>query len=774
VITKSPATSDFAHGREAVELINGLQALVHLTLNQRKRDRDRGLDTGCFVSGYRGSPLAGLDQRFSEADASLKGSGVVFQPAINEDLAATACWGTQQLMLMPDEAEVAGISALWYGKGPGVDRSIDALKHGNHAGASRYGGVLVCAGDDHTAKSSTLGHQSEQSLIAAQIPVLYPSDVQEVLDFGVHGWEIGRQTGSWAALKCVSDVVETTRLVDVRHDRVVTVALEDNPPDDIFIKGDSVWAQLEPTVVRQRLPRVIHYARLNGLNRVVRKSPKARLGIVAPGKSYLDVMEALAQLEARSRLDSSKIAILKVGLVWPLDPEVVTEFAEGLDEILVVEEKRPIIELQIKDELYGRASHGAKVPQIVGKNDGGSSGEWSTESGSRLLRADFELTPQEIADVIELRVRKLYGTDAFDAGNVEARSSGTSSSIEPTSLVRRPYFCSGCPHNSSTKIPEGSRATAGIGCSYMASWMNRDTFTYTHMGGEGAPWSAQQHFSKRKHIFANVGDGTFFHSASLSVRQAVASKAPMTFKILFNEAVAMTGGQAHDGHLTPQKLAHMAAAEGVKRIAVVSDDIEKYRSQAEKFPAFADIHHRSELDSVQRELVGYPNVSVLIYDQTCATEKRRRRKGKLMPEAAVQVHINPDVCEGCGDCGVKSNCLSVEPIITALGPKRAINQSSCNTDLSCLAGFCPSFVTVERRPETGKSVRPMIPAVELPAPATSRLDRNLWRVLLAGVGGTGVVSLGAALASSARRASLYPSVLDMAGLAQKGGPYGVT
>ncbi len=759
-------------------LLSGSQALVRLLLNQAERDRACGLNTGGFVSGYRGSPLSGFDQTLWSAGKQLAASGVHFQPAINEDLAATACWGTQQLALFPGEATVDGVFALWYGKGPGVDRSGDALKHGNGAGTSAHGGVLVLAADDHTAKSSTFGHQSEQALVAAFIPVLYPSNVQEYLDLGIHGWAMGRHSGLWVGMKCVSDVVETTSVAEVGAWRVQTVEPAELPADP-HIRWPDVWAEQEPRIVRERLPAALAYCRANGLNRIDFKAPGARVGIVCAGKAYNDVRQALSLLGLgdAAQAGAAGVALLKLGMVWPLEPHILREFAQGLDELLVVEEKRPLIEQQIKDELYADAVQGRLAVRVSGKTTGATGGEWGAAAGQGLLRSDYELTPIEIAAAIAARL----GIDLASEGLAAVRTGMealAAATRQPPPAVRKPYFCSGCPHNSSTKVPEGSRAMAGIGCHYMANWMDRATETYTHMGAEGVPWIAQSRFSRRKHIFANLGDGTYYHSGSLAIRQAVAARVSMTYKILFNDAVAMTGGQPIEGQLTVDRIAHQVAAEGVGRIAIVSDDTAKYADAGTVFPPGATVHHRNDLESVQQELAAYAGVSVLLYDQTCASEKRRRRKRGTYPDPAERVVINPAVCEGCGDCSVQSNCLSVEPLETELGRKRQINQSSCNKDFACTTGFCPSFVSVKgaRLPSEAKAPAGGASALlatidgwgEPPAPQTASWA-DVTNVLVNGVGGTGVVTVGALLGMAAHIEGRIGTVLDMAGLAQKGG-----
>lgn len=750
--------------------ISGTQALARLMLNQKARDHSVGLNTAGFVSGYRGSPLSGFDQVLWSIQTLLKEKQIEFIPGINEDLAATACWGTQQLMQHPEEATVDGVFAMWYGKGPGVDRSADALKHANFSGTSPHGGALVLAADDHTAKSSSVAHQSEQLLIASFIPILYPSNVQEYLDFGIHGWAMSRASGLWVGIKCTGDIVESTSIADVDPFRVECHPPSDfNPSENVHIRWPDVWPAQELRVVRTKLPLALSYCRANGLNRIVSKKTGARIGIVASGKPYNDVREALVILGIdESDLAAKGLALLKLGMVWPLEPQIIREFAKDLDEIFVIEEKRALIEQQVKDILYPLAASGEKAPRVVGKSSSDlQCSEFEISDDQRLLRGDSELGPADIASALLSRLH----ANGINGLQSTPHKVGTGS-VSPL-LMRKPYFCSGCPHNSSTKVPEGSRSTAGIGCHYMANWMNRSTESYTHMGGEGAPWVGQSRFSKRPHMFANMGDGTFYHSGSLSIRMAVAAKTPMTFKILFNDAVALTGGQTHDGPLTVPMLTKLLHAEGVGRIVVVSDDIEKYVGFESNFALGTTFHHRRDLDAVQKQLRELSGVTVLIYDQTCAAEKRRRRKRNKYPDPQVRYVINPEVCEGCGDCSVKSNCVSIEPLETSLGRKRQINQSSCNKDYSCADGFCPSFVAIEggalRKKPTGTG--PECDPASWPMPLDPELPKlkTTYAILVNGIGGTGVLTIGNILGMAAHLQGLHCSVMDMAGLAQKGG-----
>ncbi len=753
--------------------LSGTQALARLPMQQKERDRRAGLNTGGYISGYRGSPLGGLDMALWKAKKHLAGHDVVFQPGLNEDLAATAVWGTQQVNLYPD-AQRDGVFGMWYGKGPGVDRSADVLKHANAAGTSPHGGVLMLAGDDHAAKSSSVAHQSEHLLIACGIPVLYPANVQEYLDFGLHGWAMSRYSGLWVSMKCVTDVVESSASIEIDPDRL-KIVIPDSfqmPEGGLNIRWPDPPLAQEARMLDYKWYAALEYIRANKLNRVVIDSPKARFGIMAAGKAYLDVRQALADLgldeETCARIG---IRLFKIGCVWPLDAQDAREFATGLEEILVVEEKRQILEYALKEELYNWRED--VRPRIYGKFDerDNSGGEWSVPRGQWLLPARYELSPAIIAKAIAARLDRVGLPDDV-RGRVFARiavieAKEREAARPRVTVERKPWFCSGCPHNTSTRVPEGSRALAGIGCHYMAMWMDRRTETFTQMGGEGVSWLGQMHFSGDRHVFVNLGDGTYFHSGLLAIRAAIAAKANLTYKILYNDAVAMTGGQPVDGVLTVPQIANQVVAEGASRILIVSDEPGKYASRA-GLPASVTIHHRDELDALQLELRETTGVSILIYDQTCATEKRRRRKRGEFPDPARRAFINPAVCEGCGDCSVASNCLSVEPLETPLGTKRKINQSSCNKDFSCVKGFCPSFVTAEgaqlRKPAS--AAQALLP--ELPDPVLPRLDKPCG-IVVTGVGGTGVVTIGALLGMAAHLEQKGVTVLDMTGLAQKGG-----
>ncbi len=735
--------------------LSGVQALVRLPLMQRQRDVAAGLDTAGFISGYRGSPLGTYDSALLAARRHLDAHHVVFQPGVNEDLAATAIWGTQQLGLY-DDATRDGVFAIWYGKGPGVDRSTDALKHANAAGTAKHGGVLLLAGDDHGCQSSTSAHQSEQVLVAAMIPVLNPASVQDYLDFGVLGFAMSRFTGCWIALKAIAETVESSATVDVDPQRVTIVAPDDfEPPQGgLNLRWPDTPLDQERRLHGPKMDAVSAFARANGIDRTILDAPDARFGIAATGKAYLDVRQALEELgidEAHAR--RLGIRLYKVGMSWPLEPTGARAFAQGLDEVLVVEEKRPLVEDQLVKLLYALPQR----PRIVGKRD---------EDGRALMPTDGELSPSIVAAAIAARLARAHG-DLPELAEPLTRAARLQSvaNTEATYPLRTPYFCSGCPHNTSTRVPEGSRALAGIGCHYLALHMPRQTQTFSHMGGEGAAWIGLSPFVKRKHVFQNLGDGTYNHSGLLALRAAAAAGIDITYKILFNDAVAMTGGQAHEGNLTVPQISRQVAAEGARRIAIVSDEPDKYARDAD-FASGATIHHRDELDAVQRELREVRGLSVLIYDQTCAAEKRRRRKRGKLPDPPQRVFINDAVCEGCGDCSDQSNCVSIRPLETEFGRKRTIDQSSCNKDYSCLKGFCPSFVTVRGARLRKSAVAP--PAASLPLPAPPAIDTP-YAILVTGIGGTGVITIGALLGMAAHLEGRGCSVLDFTGMAQKNG-----
>ena len=746
--------------------LTGTQALARLPMMQRERDFAAGLNTAGLISGYRGSPLGGLDLTLWKARQHLEAHHIRFQPGVNEDLAATALWGAQQVNLFPG-AKYDGVFGMWYGKGPGVDRCGDVFRHANAAGTSKFGGVLAVAGDDHAARSSTVAHQTEHLFKAVMMPVLAPSGVQDYLDLGLHGWAMSRYSGCWVAFKAVADTIESSASVYIDPQRV-DIALPETlrPPGGLNIRWPDDRLVQEERLLHHKLYAALAYARVNRLNRIVIDSPNPRLGIITCGKSYLDVRQAFEDLGIDDALAAEiGIRLYKVGMVWPLESEGVRHFAEGLEEILVVEEKRQLVEYQLKEELYNWRED--VRPRVIGKFD--EKGEWAQPHGEWLLPACGELTPAMIARVIAARIGRYVTSDRIQArlAFLEAKERALEKSVIP--IQRIPHFCAGCPHNTSTRVPEGSRALAGIGCHFMATWMNRSTVTFSHMGGEGAAWVGQAPFTETRHVFANLGDGTYFHSGLLAIRQAVAAGYPITYKILYNDAVAMTGGQPVDGSLSVPQMAHQLVAEGVNKIVVVTDGTERAYTAAD-LPQGVPLRHRDELDLVQRELREYPGVSALIYDQTCAAEKRRRRKRGKFPDPARRVFINEMVCEGCGDCSEQSNCLAVIPVETEFGRKRAIDQSACNKDYTCLKGLCPSFVTVEGgRLRKGKALAADERGfAALPEPQIAE-TKEPWGILVTGVGGTGVITLGALIGMAAHLDGKGVTALDMTGLAQKFG-----
>ncbi|MEE7567319.1 indolepyruvate ferredoxin oxidoreductase family protein, partial [Xanthomonas sp. Kuri4-3] len=667
--------------------LSGVQALVRLPLMQRRRDQAAGLDTAGFISGYRGSPLGGFDLELWRARRHLDAAAVKFTPGLNEDLAATMVWGTQQTPLFPG-ARVQGVYGMWYGKGPGVDRSGDVFKHANAAGTSPYGGVLALAADDHACRSSTLPHGSEDEFVSAMMPVLNPSGVQDVLDLGLLGWAMSRYTGRWIGFKTIAETVESSASVDVDPfaRRIVLPEDFELPPGGLSIRWPDPPLDQEMRLHRYAVKAAQAFARANRIDRVVMDAPDARLGIVTTGKSYLDVLQALDYLG----LDAAACArigirLYKVGMTWPLEPVGIAAFAQGLQDIVVVEEKKAFIERQMKELFYNWPAGAGPRPSIVGKYD--EAGEW-------ILPSTGELTPATIAGVIGRRIQRFFTSESIEQRLRWMEHKEAEMALPRATFPRVPHYCSGCPHNTSTVVPAGSRAMGGIGCHYMVTWMDRATDTFTHMGGEGVTWSGQAAFTDTPHVFQNLGDGTYFHSGSLAIRQSVASGVNITYKILYNDAVAMTGGQPVDGTLSVPDIARQMRAEGIQTLAVVSDDIARWTRCREQFPDGVQFHDRAELDAVQQRLREVKGVSILIYDQTCATEKRRRRKRGKLEDPARRVVVNTRVCEGCGDCGEKSFCVSVLPKETEFGRKREIDQSNCNKDYSCVSGFCPSFVSV--------------------------------------------------------------------------------
>jgi indolepyruvate ferredoxin oxidoreductase len=750
--------------------LTGTQALVRLLLMQKSIDVCRGLSTAGFVSGYRGSPLGMVDQQLWKANALLDAAGVEFLPAINEDLAATACLGTQRVALDPART-VDGVYAMWYGKGPGVDRSGDALKHGNAYGSSPLGGVLVVAGDDHGCVSSSMPHQSDVAMQAWSMPVLHPANVAEYLEFGLYGWSLSRFSGAWVGFKALSEVVESGMTVDLEAVPLdFELPVDWAPPAEVgplHVRAVDLPSLAIEQRLATKLDAVRAFAKVNSIDRHVVSSPSATLGIVTVGKAHFDFMEVLRRL----RLDPDALAaagvrIYKVGLVYPLEPTRILDFAQGLEELLVIEEKAPIVERQIKDLLYHLPD--AQRPRIAGKTDA---------DGAPLLSALGEMRPSRVMPVVAEWLARLNPMLDRREWVIDFTMPALLSN-EADDVRRQPYFCSGCPHNRSTKLPEGSKALAGIGCHFMASWMDRETSGLIQMGAEGVDWAAHSRFTKHKHVFQNLGDGTYYHSGYLAIRQAIAAKATITYKILYNDAVAMTGGQPVDGSIGVAQIARQVEAEGARAVAVVSDEPDKHDGHRQQFPRETTFHHRDDLDAVQRRLRDMDGVTVLIYDQTCAAEKRRRRKKNAYPDPPRRVFINEQVCEGCGDCGQQSNCLSVIPQQTDWGRKRRIEQSSCNKDFSCVEGFCPSFVSVEgasirRRVAAGSANDPRARALEselatLPSPPAWKWT-GPFDLLVTGVGGTGVVTVGALITMAAHLEGRHASVLDFMGFAQKGG-----
>jgi indolepyruvate ferredoxin oxidoreductase len=743
--------------------LSGTQALVRLPMLQRERDRADGFKTAGFISGYRGSPLGMYDQVLWRAKSLLSEHDITFVPGLNEDLAATSVWGSQQIGLFPG-AKVDGVFGIWYGKGPGVDRSLDALKHANSAGTSPKGGVIALAGDDHGCQSSTLAHQSEQVFASALMPVLNPATLQDYLDVGILGFALSRYSGCWVGFKAISETVESSASIVSDPDRLRIITPDDfeMPPDGLSIRWPDPPLEQERRLHGPKMEAISAFARANRFDHIVLDSKPARHGIIATGKAYLDLRQALADLGIDdSTARALGLRIYKVTLTWPLEATGARAFAEGLQDVLVIEEKRGFVEDQLVRILYHVDA--SRRPTVVGKRD---------ESGATLLPSEGELTPTMVAAAIVARLRRLGHSSPFleqRLAKLEAFDRAPEG-VGAVKLQRTPYFCSGCPHNISTKIPEGSRAMAGIGCHGMAlSIPARHTATVTHMGAEGVPWIGQAPFTDEQHVFQNLGDGTYTHSGLLALRAAAAAGVNITYKILYNDAVAMTGGQPAEGAFTVSQIAHQVAAEGAKRLVIVSDDPTKY--PADYFPAGATVHHRRELEAIQRELRGIKGLTVLIYDQTCAAEKRRRRKRGLLPDPPKRVFINERVCEGCGDCSIASNCISVQPLETAFGRKRRIDQSNCNKDFSCVEGFCPSFVTVHNarlRKADRATADPGALFADLPLPAAPALARP-YNILVAGIGGTGVITIGALLGMAAHVQGLACSTLDFTGLSQKNG-----
>ncbi len=737
--------------------ITGVQALVRLPLLRREVDAKNGLNTAGFISGYRGSPLGTYDKQLWHERKRLADHHIIFQPGVNEELAATAVWGSQQAGLFPG-ARYNGVFGVWYGKGPGVDRSGDAFKHANMFGTARHGGVLAVAGDDHACKSSTLPNQSDFALIDAEIPVLSPADIAELIEFGMKGFDLSRFAGLWVGIKAISDTMDASATVRINPNSYRSIVPEGviDPPGGRNARLHLMPPQQEDMLRHFRLPAAMAFARANRFDRIALDGPRPRFGIAASGKGYLHVRQALRDLGLNDGFAAAiGVRVYKIGLVWPLEEEGARAFADGLETVLVVEERRDVIEHQLRAAAYGLAD--GRRPRILGKRDA---------SGAPLISDVMDIDTAQVARAILHTMPAEWMTEELRAAEERLNKAAGAVASQPLH-TRTPYFCSGCPHSTSTRVPEGSRAVAGIGCHYLVTYMNRNTDAFTQMGGEGALWVGQAPFTGEKHIFANIGDGTYFHSGSLAIRQAVAAGRNITYKILYNDAVAMTGGQPVDGQLSVPAIAAQMRAEGVKRIAIVSDNPDRFRGNPQ-VPPGVTFDHRSRLDAVQMDLREAPGVSVIIYDQVCATEKRRRRKRGLMEQSERRVIINEGVCEGCGDCSRASNCLSVEPIETEFGRKRRINQSTCNQDFSCVDGFCPSFVSV-----TGGTLRREKPQAhdiaELPEPRLPVIGADGYNILMTGIGGLGITSLAAILGMAAHLHNRQVRVLDQIGLAQKGG-----
>jgi indolepyruvate ferredoxin oxidoreductase len=745
---------------EGKAYMTGIQALVRLPLDQKRLDLKAGLNTGGFISGYRGSPLGGYDQQLRNSQKLLDAHEIEFWEGLNEDLGATAVWGSQQLGLFPG-AKKDGLFGIWYGKAPGVDRTGDVFKHANAAGSSRHGGVVAVLGDDHMCKSSTLPSQSEYAMMDAEIPVLNPASIQDVMDYGLHGFAMSRFTGAWSAMTALADTMDSGSVVDVTLERMRFVVPQfEFPEDGVHMRRSDPPLEKEKRLRQFKLPAAQAWVRANRLDDVILPSKKPRVGLIVTGQAARDVFEAMAAIGlSPEQAADLGLSIFKVAMPWPLEPTSIRGFCEGLERVLVIEHKRPLIEDQLRAALYDLSEK--KRPKLEGKR---------TVEGKPLLSQVGSIPVPEIAEALMSVLPKGWDTSRADAYFERVGRSGEAARNNATETVRTPHYCSGCPHNTSTVVPEGSRALAGIGCHYMANFMpDRNTDMTSQMGGEGIAWVGQHFATEEDHMFVNLGDGTYSHSGSLAIRAAVTSSANITYKILYNDAVAMTGGQTVESGQTPQQIAQQVEGEGVKTIVIVTEDTSRY-ANVKGLPRGVRIYDRAEMDAVQRMLRDTPGVSVLIYDQICATEKRRRSKRGLRKPDRTRVMINTEVCEGCGDCSIKSNCLSVEPVETELGRKRRINQSTCNTDLSCVTGFCPSFITVTDAEFTAMDQpRPDIDASALPLPEIPSLERA-WNVLFTGVGGTGVTTVAAILAMAAHVDGHAASSLDMTGLAQKGGP----
>ena len=735
--------------------VTGSQVLVKLPLVQKILDENLNLNTSGFISGYRGSPLGIYDKALWEAKDYLKKNSIIFSPGLNEDLAATAVWGTQQPNLM-SKATNDGVFSIWYGKGPGVDRSGDAFKHGNSAGTSPNGGVLVLLGDDHISKSSTIAHQSEFAMLDAQIPILNPSNLEDLFNYGIFAWSLSRHSGLWVSMKCITANMDSSASINIDLNKFNFIFPKNISRYGVHIKANDDILEQEARMFRDKIPAAVDFAHLNNINKHLWNPKKKKIGIIATGKAFSDTLDTLSILGVTEKVAKDLgIHLLKIGMSWPLDTKKIESFSAGLDEVLIIEEKRAFLENHVRNHLYNFKN---KPKRIVGKYD---------ENYEKLINENYQLSKSDLQKVIESRVFKTCDTDiSTNKVNIKKNNKISDKNYVP----RTPYFCSGCPHNTSTKIPEDSKAMAGIGCHFMSQWMNRNTSLYTHMGAEGANWIGMSSFVEDNHIFQNIGDGTYNHSGLLAIRAAVASNVNITYKILYNNAVAMTGGQPIDGMPTPERISHQLFGEGVLKIALVTDDLNKYENKS-YFSSITSFHHRKELDVVQKELRKIEGVTALIYDQGCATEKRRNRKRGLIEDPNKKIFINHLVCEGCGDCSTQSNCVSVEPLFTKFGTKRKINQSTCNKDFSCVEGFCPSFITVENaKISTKEALKNNIQSKlsSLPSPKELKL-KNEYNIIVTGIGGTGVVTIGALIGMAAHIENKEVTVLDQIGLAQKGG-----
>ncbi|HKQ83389.1 MAG TPA: indolepyruvate ferredoxin oxidoreductase family protein [Steroidobacteraceae bacterium] len=771
-MAKSSVALDDKYTQESGDVyISSIQTLVRLPLMQKQRDRAAGLNTAGFIAGYRGSPIGTYDFALWAARKHLDKNDIKFVPAVNEELAAAAIKGTQWLDRYP-KAKYDGVFSLWYGKHLGVERAAEALKIGNYDGSGKHGGVLVVGADDIGGKSSITAAESDHIWIAGMLPILAPADTQEYLDYGLYGWALSRFSGLWVAYKAVTDTLELTRTIDVDPQRIQIVVPTDveMPPGGLNTRqGDFYPLPMERRLVDYKLPAAKAFVRANGIDRVILDSPRRGLGIVTTGKAYLDVREALRELgvdEARAR--DLGIRLYKIGVVWPLEPENALAFGRGHQELLCVEEKRPVIEEQLTNLFYHEPA--SARPRITGKAD---------EQGRPLKPAHGELSVHQAIDILAKRIEALGLGDDRLKERIAALRRQRGRLLElpktpPSNLIRTAYFCSGCPHNTSTHTVEGSMAFTGVGCYGLVPMLmpERKTEWAAQMGAEGSLWVGLQNFIDVPHAFQNLGDGTYFHSGILAVRQAVAVEANVTYKLLYNDAVAMTGGQPIDGKLSVEDVANQMYWEGVRPVVVVTDEPEKYPATI-RWPEGTTIRHRKELELVQKEMQQVKGVSLIIYDQTCAAEKRRRRKRGTFPNPQKRVFINQDVCEGCGDCNKKSNCVSVQPLETEFGRKRKIDQSNCNKDYSCLDGFCPSFVTVHggapRKAEAANTADQLESLFAgLPAPQQAGIDGS-YNVLITGIGGTGVLTVGALLGMAAHLDHKACSVMDITGMAQKGG-----